>query len=252
MAILEIENLTVWYESLFGDIKALDRCSLSIDEGQMTCILGVNGAGKTTLFKTISGVVDDFDGNLTTGRVLFRGEDISGYDPSKIVSRGIGHSPQDRHLFFTLPVEDNLLLGAYLKRRSKGAAEKINKSMEDVFSLFPVLKERRDQKAGKLSGGEQQMLSIGRAMMSEPELLLLDEPLMGLAPIVIEEIKESLKEVKERGITLLVGEQNVIEILDVADWGHVIEDGFIVASGASGELMNSRQIREVFLGEGLA
>lgn len=252
MAILEIDNLTVWYESLFGDIKALDRCSLSVEEKGITCVLGVNGAGKTTLLKTISGVVDDFDGRMTSGRVLFKGQDISDCAPSKIVSLGIGHSPQDRHVFFTLPVEDNLLLGAYSRRKSRNSREKIREDVEAVFNLFPVLGERRNQKAGKLSGGEQQMLSIGRALMSDPKLLLLDEPLMGLAPIVIEEIKESFKVLKKRGLTLLVGEQNVIEILDVADIGYVIDDGFIVDRGAAGELMNSRKIREVFLGEGLS
>lgn len=249
MTILDIDNLTLWYESLFGDIKALDRCSISVERGSVTALIGINGAGKTTLLMTISGVVGDYDGKLTDGRIVFEGRDITGLAPLGVVSLGIAHAPQDRHVFYTIGVEENLLLGAYHRRRHPDAAGAIEKDKEAVFELFPVLRERKKQKAGTLSGGEQQMLSIGRALMSSPRLLILDEPFLGLAPMVIDEILKAMGRLKERGLTLLVAEQNVTEILSVADIGYVMDEGFIVTKGTAMELWNSEKIRAVYLGE---
>ncbi len=247
--ILEISKLTVWYESLFGDIRALDRCSLSVDKGVTTCLLGVNGAGKTTLLRTLSGVIQDFDGKITEGTIKFEKEELVGLKPTRIVSLGIGHAPQDRHIFYTLSVEDNLLLGAYMRRKAKNAKESVEKGKHEVWDLFPVLHERRSQKSGTLSGGEQQMLSIGRALMGGPRLLLLDEPFLGLAPIVIGQILGSLERLKQKGLNILLTEQNAKAALSIADNGYVMEEGFIVAGGETQELLTSSKIREIYFGE---
>jgi len=249
LSFLEINKLTVWYRSLFGDIRALDRCSIAVEEGSIISLLGVNGAGKTTLLKTISGVVKDVDGEITHGRMIFDGEEIIGLSPSRIVALGISHAPQGRHIFFTLSVEDNLLLGAYPNRRGRYARQLIDKGMENIFNLFPVLQERGKQKSGTLSGGEQQMLSIGRALMSDPKFLLLDEPFLGLAPIVIKEILTSIASLNEKGLTILLAEQNARAALSVADKGCMMDEGFIVVIGSAKELQDSTKIREVYFGE---
>ena len=247
--ILEISKLTVWYESLFGDIRSLDRCSLGVHEGMVTCLLGVNGAGKTTLLRTLSGVIEDYDGKITHGEIAFDGKKIIGLRPSSIVALGIGHAPQDRHVFYTLSIEDNLLLGAYMRRKGKGAKMIMERTIQDVFDLFPVLQERRRQKSGTLSGGEQQMLSIGRALMGAPRLLLLDEPFLGLAPIVIGEILSSLERLKQKGLTILLAEQNAKAALSIADNGYFMDEGFIVAKGKAQELLTSAKVEEIYFGE---
>jgi len=249
LKILEIKELTIWYESLFGDIRALDRCSLTVEDGSITCLLGINGAGKTTLFKTLSGVVEDFDGKIVNGEILFLNQNIRGQGPSKIVSLGIGQAPQGRHIFHTLSVENNLILGAYLKRKEIRANGTMEKEKRKIFDLFPVLRERRGQKAGTLSGGEQQMLSIGRALMSKPKLLLLDEPFLGLAPMIIEEIITVLKHLLHSGLSILVAEQNARAALSAADFGFIIDDGHIIGNGPSDRLINNTLIRKVYFGE---
>jgi branched-chain amino acid transport system ATP-binding protein len=246
---LKINNLTIWYESLFGDIRALDRCTLSVKQGSISCLLGINGAGKTTLFRTISGVISDADGKVTTGEILFRSKNLLKLKPHSIVSKGIGHAPQGRHIFYTLSVEDNLYLGAYPNRKEKDSKHQIEKEKHYLYDLFPVLKNRRHQKAGTLSGGEQQMLSIGRALMHRPELLLLDEPFLGLAPIIIEEIITALTHLNKKGVTIFLAEQNAKAALAVSDVGFVIDDGYIVDQGDADQLINSRVIKEVYFGE---
>ncbi|MBW1643536.1 MAG: ABC transporter ATP-binding protein [Deltaproteobacteria bacterium] len=249
MKLLEINNFTVWYESLFGDIRALDRCSLWIEQGNISCLLGINGAGKTTLFRAISGVISDFDGKITVGEILFNSKSLLKSKPYSIVSMGIGHAPQGRHIFYTLSVEDNLYLGAYPNRKEIDSKKKIEKEKDYVYDLFPVLKERRHQKAGTLSGGEQQMLSIGRALMSCPKLLLLDEPFLGLAPVIIEEILKSLKHLKEKGLTIFLAEQNAKAALSIADFGFVMDDGYIISQGDASQLSTSNVIQEIYFGE---
>ena len=249
MKLLEINNFTVWYESLFGDIRALDRCSLGIEQGNITCLLGINGAGKTSLFRAISGVISDFDGKITVGEILFNGKNLLKLNTHTIVSMGIGHAPQGRHIFYTLSVEDNLYLGAYPNRKEVDSKKNIEKEKDYVYDLFPVLKERRQQKAGTLSGGEQQMLSSGRALMSRPKLLLLDEPFLGLAPVIIEEILKSLKHLKEKGLTIFLAEQNAKAALSIADFGFVMDDGHIISQGDAGQLSTSNVIQEIYFGE---
>lgn len=251
MNILEINNLTIWYESLFGDIRALDRCTLSIKQGNIFCLLGINGAGKTTLFRTISGVIGDVDGNITTGEIFFHSNNLLKLKPHNIVSLGIGHAPQGRHIFYTLSVEDNLHLGAYLNRNEKDSKHKIEKEKQFIFDLFPILKERRHQKSGTLSGGEQQMLSIGRALMPRPKLLLLDEPFLGLAPVIIEEIVTALTHLREKGLTIFLAEQNAKAALAVSDFGFVIDDGYIIDHGDTDQLSNSRTIQEIYFGDSI-
>jgi len=249
LKILEINKLTIWYESLFGDIRALDRCSLSIDKGSISCLLGVNGAGKTTLFRTISGVVDDFDGKITQGEILFDQKTLLKCRPHTIVSFGIGHAPQGRHIFFTLSVEDNLYLGAYPIHKTIQSKKQLEDDKQHVYDLFPVLQKRRKQKAGTLSGGEQQMLSIARALMSRPKLLLLDEPFLGLAPVIIEEILTSLRHLKEKGLTIFLAEQNAKAALSIADFGFVMDDGYIVGQGNADQLSASKVIQDVYFGD---
>jgi len=249
LKLLEINNFTIWYESLFGDIRALDRCSLTIEQGNITCLLGINGAGKTTLFRAISGVIGDFDGKITNGEILFNNKNLLKLNPHRIVSMGIGHAPQGRHIFYTLSAEDNLYLGAYPNRKEVGSKKQMEKEKQYVYDLFPVLKERHQQKAGTLSGGEQQMLSIGKALMSRPKLLLLDEPFLGLAPVIIKEILKTLKYLKEKGLTIFLAEQNAKAALSIADFGFVVDDGHIVSQGDAGQLSASKIIQEVYFGE---
>jgi branched-chain amino acid transport system ATP-binding protein len=209
----------------------------------------VNGAGKTTLLKTISGVVEDEDGKITHGNLFFMGKDIIGLRPSEIVTLGIGHAPQDRHVFHTLSVRDNLLLGSFVNRKGHNGKKLIRQHMEDVYGLFPVLKQRMNQKSGTLSGGEQQMLSIGRALMSNPRLLLLDEPFLGLAPIIINQIERSLLMLKKKNLSILLAEQDIKSALSIADKGYVMDEGYIVIGGDAEELLNSAKIKEVYFGE---
>ncbi len=228
---LKIKKLTVQY----GPLPALYEVSLEIVRGEIVSLLGPNGAGKTTLLLTLSGIL-----KTTEGRIIFEGEDITNLNPHQIVSRGIGHVPQGRHIFPTLPVMDNLMLGAYLHRNEKN---EIKKDLEWIYQLLPVLKERTHQRAGTLSGGEQQMLSIGRAMMGRPKLLLLDEPSLGLAPRLTDEIFATFREMNRKGLTLFIVEQEIHLSLSISKRGYILINGRFIKEGSASSLMESRELR---------
>ncbi|WP_342433676.1 ABC transporter ATP-binding protein [Neobacillus sp. FSL H8-0543] len=232
---LKIEDIDVYY----GIIHALKGVSLEINEGEIVTLIGANGAGKSTLLKTISGLLKPKKGDI-----LFHGESISGKVAQSIVKQGLSHVPEGRRVFSNMTVEENLELGAYLRKDKKG----IREDFEKVFTLFPRLLERRKQLAGTLSGGEQQMLAMGRALMARPRLLLLDEPSMGLAPLLVKTIFKIIAEINQSGTTILLVEQNANMALSIADRAYVIETGKIVISGTSEELNESDQIRMAYLG----
>jgi len=225
---LKIKKLTVQY----GPLPALYEVSLEIVQGEIVSLLGPNGAGKTTLLLTLSGIL-----KTTEGRIIFEGEDITNLNPHQIVSRGIGHVPQGRHIFPTLSVMDNLMLGAYLHRNEKN---EIKKDLEWIYQLLPVLKERTHQRAGTLSGGEQQMLSIGRAMMGRPKLLLLDEPSLGLAPRLTDEIFATFREMNRKGLTLFIVEQEIHLSLSISKRGYVLRNGRVIKEGLASTLLEIR------------
>ncbi|NOD91530.1 ATP-binding cassette domain-containing protein [Ruegeria sp. HKCCD4884] len=234
--ILRIRNV----ESFYGPIMAIRGVSLDVHEGQIVSILGANGAGKTTLMKTVSGVMDPEKGQIT-----FDGEDIQGAEPHKVVQRGIVHIPEGREVFPLLTVDENLSLGAY-SRKDKG---QIEQDRELVFSYFPVLKDRRGQEAGTLSGGQQQMLAIGRGLMARPRIMLLDEPSLGLSPMLVQEIFEILKRLnQEQQMTMMLVEQNAHAALDLAHHGYVMEVGRIVMDGSAEALLKSEDIQNFYLG----
>lgn len=234
---LKIDNLDVFY----GGIHALKGISFNIQEGQIVTLIGSNGAGKTTILKVISGIVKQ-----KNGAVIFNGEDINRLPSEKIVELGVIHVPEGRKIFTALNVEENLLMGAYLRKDKK----EIEEDLKNVYELFPRLEERRKQMGGTLSGGEQQMLAIGRALMSKPKLLMLDEPSMGLAPIVVQEIFETIEKLnKERNLTVLLVEQNANIALQVAHHAYVIETGEIVLEGSGKELLGDDRVRKAYLGE---
>ncbi len=227
-------------ESYYGPIMALRGVSLDVRNGQIVTVLGANGAGKTTLMKTISGVMDP-----EKGKILYHGKDIAGAEPDAVVNGGIVHVPEGREVFPLLSVEENLEMGAYTRKdRANIPADK-----EMVFSYFPILRERRKQAAGTLSGGQQQMLAIGRGLMAKPSLMLLDEPSLGLSPLLVKEIFAIIKRLnKEQGVTMLLVEQNAKVALDVADYGYVMELGRIVIDGEAQKLKDSKDIQEFYLG----
>ncbi len=233
---LEVENLQVFY----GEIHALKGISLQVAQGEIVALLGNNGAGKTTTLKTISGLL-----RPRTGRVLLEGQPINELPPHDIVSRGVAHAPEGRKIFNRLTVTENLEMGAYL--RSDGT---ILEDIERVFALFPRLKERRLQVAGTLSGGEQQMLAIGRALMARPRILLLDEPSMGLAPILVEQIFQTVEDINRQGTTILLVEQNAAMALSIAHRGYVLETGNIALYGSAVELQEHPDVKRAYLGEG--
>jgi branched-chain amino acid transport system ATP-binding protein len=238
VAVLRVKNLTVRY----GAIVALRAASVHVREGEIVALVGGNGAGKTTLLCAVSGVV-----RPDSGEVLFGGKQITRLGPDGIVARGVAHVPEGRHVFKPLSVEDNLRLGAWCRRATPSA--KIRKELDEVYALFPVLGERRRQAAGTLSGGEQQMLAIGRALLSAPKVLLLDEPSMGLAPLVIREILSLVARLRsERGMTVLLVEQNVRAALSVSDRAYVLETGRVVLEGTPEELLQNRDVRRAYLG----
>ena len=235
MHLLELKNISVSYDA----VTALEDCSIYIDEGEMISIVGSNGAGKTTTCKAISGVLA-----LKSGEVFFEGKDITkipGYDR---VELGIIQCPEGRHLFPDMSVMENLEMGAYCKRGRKKSAE----NLKYVLQLFPLLKERSSQTARTLSGGEQQMLAIGRALMSEPRLLILDEPSLGLSPVNVQLIFEKLGEIRERGTTILLVEQNVEKSLRNSDRGYALENGRIVLTGTGEQLLANDELRRVYMG----
>ena len=227
-------------ESSYGPIRAIRGVSLAVKKGQIATVLGSNGAGKTTILKTISGILDP-----SKGTVHFKGEDITAQDPAQIVQRGLSHVPEGREVFPLLSVHDNLLMGAYTRRDRDGVA----RDMETVYGYFPILRERARQDAGLLSGGQQQMLAISRALMAAPELMLLDEPSLGLSPRLTHEIFEIVVRInRERGTTLLLVEQNANMALNVADHGYVLENGRIVMDDSCDRLREKDDIKEFYLG----
>ncbi|SCG82067.1 High-affinity branched-chain amino acid transport ATP-binding protein livF LIV-I protein F [Proteiniborus sp. DW1] len=233
---LKIKDLEVYY----GGIHALKGISFDVKNGQIVTLVGSNGAGKTTTLKAISNLVK------SKGSIEYNGQEISNMHSEKIVAQGLIHVPEGRKIFTALTVEENLMMGAYLRKDK----EKMEKDLQYVYELFPRLKERAKQYGGTLSGGEQQMLAIGRAIMSAPKLLMLDEPSMGLAPIVVEEIFESIKELNKRtGLTVLLVEQNANIALQTAHIGYVIETGQIAFSGNANELLHDDRVRKAYLGE---
>lgn len=236
---LEIDNVTCHY----GGIRALHKVSLEEKEGEIVALIGGNGAGKTTLLNLISGLV-----RPTTGRILFRGKDISTLSPEKLVKQGIGQVPEGRLLFGPLTVKENLELGAYV-RRGKKNKRAILDDFEYVLNLFPVLSKRLDQRAGTLSGGEQQMLAIGRGLLAKPALMLLDEPSLGLAPLVVQEIFSVIEQIKKEGATILLVEQNAKAALKVADRAYVIETGMIALQGSADELLENDDVKRAYLGQ---
>ena len=233
---LEVENIQVFY----GEIHALKGISLQVEQGEIVALLGNNGAGKTTTLKTISGLL-----RPRTGRILLEGRAINEVPPHEIVSLGVAHAPEGRKIFNRLTVTENLEMGAYL--RSDGS---IGEDIERAFTLFPRLKERRAQVAGTLSGGEQQMLAIGRALMARPRILLLDEPSMGLAPILVEQIFQTVEDINRQGTTILLVEQNAAMALSIAHRGYVLETGNIALQGSAVELQEHPDVKRAYLGEG--
>ncbi len=234
-ALLEVRNL----ESFYGPIMAIHGVSLDVREGTVVAVLGANGAGKTTLLRTISGIMDP-----EKGEVRLAGEPIAGDDPDRIVRKGVIHVPEGREVFPLLTVGENLAMGAYT-RRDGG----VDGDMETIFRYFPILKERLRQPAGTLSGGEQQMLAIARGLMARPKIMLLDEPSLGLSPIMVRDIFAIIRRLKEeRGVTMLLVEQNARLALDIADFGYVMETGQLVMEGSAERLKQSRDIQEFYLG----
>lgn len=234
--VLSVRNL----ESFYGPIMAIRGCSLDVHDGQIVTVLGANGAGKTTLLKTVSGVMDP-----EKGEVLYQGRNIAGASPDKVVRMGIVHVPEGREVFPLLTVAENLRMGAYTRNDAAGIAE----DEEMVFSYFPILRERRNQAAGTLSGGQQQMLAIGRGLMARPKVMLLDEPSLGLSPLLVKEIFQIVRRLnKERGVTMMLVEQNARVALEVADYGYVMELGRIVMADTSDRLLASKDVQEFYLG----
>jgi len=234
--LLTIKNLSVYY----GVIQALKEINFSVDRGEIVALIGANGAGKTTTLHTISGLIDP-----KGGEILFEGKDISRLPGHQRVAMGIAQVPEGRRVFADMTVEDNLRMGAYTR---KDRAE-YNDSLNMVFDRFPRLKERRGQLSGTLSGGEQQMLAMGRALMSKPDILLLDEPSMGLSPILVNEVFDIIRQVHEDGTTVLLVEQNAKKALNIADRAYVLETGSITVTGDAEELLNNDSIRKAYLGE---
>jgi branched-chain amino acid transport system ATP-binding protein len=233
-ALLEVEDVHTFY----GNIEALKGISLKVNEGEVVTLIGANGAGKSTTLRSISGLTP-----ARAGTIRFRGREITVTPPQDIVRLGISHAPEGRRCFPRMSAVDNLLLGAFL-RRDGG----IQDDLERVFRLFPRLEERRKQKAGTMSGGEQQMLAIGRALMANPDLLLLDEPSMGLAPILVERIYETVAEINRQGTTILLVEQNANFALEISHRGYVLETGEIVMSDEAGALRENDDVRKAYLG----
>jgi len=235
-AILKVSNI----ETFYGPIQALRGVSLEVPQGRIVTVLGANGAGKTTILRTVSGVLD-----AERGDIVFEGQSIAGLTADKVMRRGMCHSPEGREVFPFLTVHENLVMGAYTRRDK----DEIARDMEMCFGYFPRLKEREQQRAGQLSGGEQQMLAISRALMGRPRLLLLDEPSLGLSPLLTLQIFDIVQRInQEQGVSILLVEQNAHMALKTADYGYVLEVGRIVMEGAARELMQSDEIKEFYLG----
>lgn len=237
---LKITNINTYY----GQVHALKNISLHLSAGEIITLIGANGAGKTTILNSISAVTP-----VKSGEIHFTGAPIQGLAPDRIVSLGISQVPEGRQVFKPLSVEDNLELGAYLRFRAREGRGAIRHDLEEIYTLFPRLKERRRQMAGTLSGGEQQMLAIGRALMARPKLLLLDEPSMGLAPLVVQEIFGVIDNLRrEKGTTVLLVEQNAKAALKMADRGYVLETGKVILEGSASELLENKEVQRAYLG----
>ena len=236
MSLLALESLEVSY----GGIRAVKGIDVHVEQGELVCLIGANGAGKTTTLKAITGLV-----RAAGGRILYEGEDIGHLRVHEVARRGLAMVPEGRGVFAQLTIDENLAMGAY----SRTDAAAVVRDLEHAFTLFPRLKERRSQVAGTLSGGEQQMLAIARALMSRPRLLLLDEPSMGLAPLMVERIFEVIRSISAEGVTLLLVEQNARLALEVSDRAYVLEGGAVTISGEAGSLLHDPRIREAYLGE---
>jgi branched-chain amino acid transport system ATP-binding protein len=235
-AVLEVKNLNVAY----GRVRAVKGISFTVEQGQVVTLVGTNGAGKTTTLRTISGLL-----RPESGEIWFQGERIDAVPAHEVTTRGLAHSPEGRRIFPRLTVEDNLMLGAFARRDKAGVA----KDLERVFTLFDILRTRRAQPAGTFSGGEQQMLAIGRAMMSRPKLLMLDEPSMGLSPLMMQRIMSTIRELQSEGVTILLVEQNAQAALALADYGYVLEVGKIVLEDTGPKLLTDENVRKAYLGE---
>jgi branched-chain amino acid transport system ATP-binding protein len=234
-AFLEIENLDLYY----GDAQALSEVSLSVDEGKIVAIVGANGAGKSSLIRTIAGIEKP-----RAGKVRFKGQDITGFESYATCNLGIGQVAEGRQIFPSLSVLENLEMGAQLPR----AKSKAREAMEEVFAMFPRLAERREQLAGTMSGGEQQMLAIGRCLMGQPELIMFDEPSLGLAPTIVQEVFQIIRTLNARGMTILLVEQNVAVSLKISASAYVLENGQIVMSGSGESLLHDDRVRQAYLG----
>ena len=235
MSLLTLDNVHTYY----GNIHALKGISITVDEGEIVTLIGANGAGKSTTLKTISGLLYP-----RKGKVYLHDKDLTKFSAHEIVKMGVVQVPEGRRVFSRLTVMENLEMGAFTRKDKDG----IQQDLKRVFELFPRLEERRNQVAGTLSGGEQQMLAIGRALMSKPSILLLDEPSMGLAPVLVDLIFDTIRELNEQGMTILLVEQNALLALDIADRGYVLETGAIVLSGPANELKDDPQVKEAYLG----
>ena len=234
MALLKVDDIHVYY----GSSHAVKGVSFTVEEGEIVTLIGANGAGKSTVLNTVSGLL-----HPRSGSVVFQDRDLKGVAPHKVVERGLAQVPEGRRIFLKMTVEENLEMGAYTQPRST-----VEPGIADVYERFPRLKERRRQIAGTLSGGEQQMLAMGRALMSRPKLLMLDEPSMGLAPILVDQIFEIIARLHQAGTTILLVEQNAQMALSVADRGYVLETGKIVATGTGQELLNNEAVKKAYLG----
>ena len=232
---LELKDVNVSY----GAIHAIHEVSLTVNDGEIVSLIGANGAGKTTILHTITGLKKSAGGSI-----VYDGNDLTKIDPSKIITLGMAHVPEGRHIFPDMTVAENLEMGAYIRNDKDG----IQKSTKEVFERFPRLKERRKQLAGTLSGGEQQMLAVGRALMSNPKIILMDEPSMGLSPLLVKEIFHIIQEVHKQGITVLLVEQNAKMALSIADRAYVLETGRISMSGDAKELLNDEKVKKAYLG----
>jgi branched-chain amino acid transport system ATP-binding protein len=239
--VLQVKNLEVVYDDV---VLVLRGVSLDVPEGQIVALLGANGAGKTTLLRAIQGLLDVHEGEVEKGSITLEGEPIHGLPPSKVVSKGIAQVMEGRRVFGEFTVDENLRVGGHTN------SAKIKENLDRVYELFPRLKDRRKQTAGYLSGGEQQMLAMGRAMMSDPKLLLLDEPSLGLAPMLVQQIRELIVQINESGTTVLLVEQNAHMALSIAHHGYVMETGKIVMDKPARELLDDEDVREFYLGMG--
>jgi len=235
MTFLKIDNLNVAY----GEIQVLFDVSLHIEKGEIVSIIGANGAGKSTTLKTISGLLHPTEGSIT-----FNDESIDNLSPEKIVEKGIIHVPEGRRLFPFMSIEENLEMGSYNSR----AYDERFKTMETIFELFPKLKERRKQKAGTLSGGERQIVAVGRGLMAKPNVLMFDEPSLGLAPIIVKDMMSAIKEIGDSGITVVLVEQNIHASLNISNRAYVLEQGYVVNSGNAQDLLNDPSVKKAFLG----